>query len=177
MFLLHRFYNIMHMYEHPGRPHLCLRYNALELVAELLSLAGVMVNAFIIVNQWTLLPEMVPLGGDAGAHKLWLLILGSALPIGLYVILTMLSGRLDRFVYPVVISPDNSAAQYRLARDLLLSLKLELVWASVAALWYFIGMGLGKYTSALPAVVLAILALAAIIATTAYYIWQMKRHA
>jgi hypothetical protein len=165
------------MYERPGRPHLCLRYNALEIIAEFLSLAGVLLIAFIIVNRWTLLPEMVPLGGYAHVHKLWPLILGSVLPICLYVVLTMLSGRLDRFVYPVIVNPKNSAVEYRLARDLLLSLKLELVWASGLALWYFIGMGLGAYANAFPLVALIVLALAAAIATAAYYVWQMMRHA
>jgi hypothetical protein len=156
---------------------LCLRYNGLELIAEFLSLAGVLLNAFIIANRWTLLPDMVPYGGYAYAHKLWLLILGSVLPIGLYIVLTILSGRLDRFIYPVIVNPKNSAVEYRLARDLLLSLKLELVWASNLALWYFIGMGIRNYANVLPVVALVILALAAVIVTTAYYIWQMMRHA
>ncbi len=165
------------MYERPGRPHLCLRYNAPELIAEFLSLAGVLLNAFIVANRWTLLPEVAAFGDFARAHKLWLLALGSVLPIGLYVVLTMLSGRLDRFVYPVVVGPKNSSVQYRLARHLLLALKLELVWASNLALWYFIGMGSGIYSNALPAAVLVVLALAAAVATVAYYIWQMRRHA
>ncbi len=164
------------MYERPGRPHLRLKYNAPELIGELLSLAGVLLNAFIVANRWTLLPEVVAFGDYARAHKLWLLLLGSVLPIGLYVALTMLSGRLDRFAYPVVVSPKNSTVQYRLARHLLLSLKLELVWASNLALWYFIGMGRGDYVNALPVAALFILALAAIVATAAYYVWQMRRH-
>jgi hypothetical protein len=165
------------MYERPGRPHLCLRYNGPELIGEFLSLAGVLLNAFIIANRWTLLPDMAPYGGNAYAYKLWLLILGSILPIGLYVALTMLSGRLDRFVYPVIISPKNSAVEYRLARDMLLSLKLELVWASNVALWYLIGIGPGNHADLLPMAALIILALAAIIATTTYYVWQMRRRA
>jgi hypothetical protein len=165
------------MYERPGRPHLCLRYNGLELIAEFLSLAGVLLNAFIIANRWTLLPEMVQFSGNAYANKLWLLILGSLLPIGLYVALTMLSGRLDRFVYPVIISPKNSAAEYRMARDLLLSLKIEIVWASNVALWYLMGTGPGNHAGLLPVAALIILALVAILATAAYYVWQMRRHA
>lgn len=167
----------MRMYEHPGRPHICLRYNAPELIAEFLSLAGVLLNAFMVANRWTLLPDMMPYGGYASAHKLWLLILCSVLPISLYVVLTMLSGRLDRFIYPVIVNPKNSAVEYRLARDMLLSLKLELVWASNLALWYLIGTGLGIYANALPVVALIFLALAAAIATTAYYVWQMRRNA
>lgn len=162
------------MYERPGRPHLCLRYNALELIAELLSLAGVLANALIIVNRWMLLPETVPIG--MGVHKLWLLLFGSVLPIGLYVILTALSGRLDRFVYPVIVSPKNSAVEYRLARHMLLTLKLIILWASDLALWYYIGVSLGNYTSSLPAVALIVMALVAIVAAIAYYVWQMRRH-
>ncbi len=160
------------MYERPGRPHLCPRYNALELIAEFLALAGVLLNAFIIANRWTLLPDIVP---GTGIHKLWLLALGSALPVGLYIVLTMLSGRLDRFIYPVVVNPENSAVQYRLARDLLLSLKLELVWASNLILWYVTGPG--NLANVLPATEVVALLLAAAAVTVAYYVWQMKRHA
>ncbi len=167
----------MYMYERPGRPHLCLKYNSLELIAELVSLAGVMVNAIIIVNRWTLLPAAVAPGGYGTFDKLWLLALGSILPIGVYVILTMLSGRLDRFSYPVVVNPKNSAVEYRLARDLLLALKLEVVWASNAALWYLINMCQGNYANVLPAVALILVALAAIVATIAYYVWQMRLRA
>ncbi len=161
------------MYKHSGRPRLCLKYNVPELLAELVSLAGILLNAFIIVNRWTLLPDMIPYGGVEQAHKLWLLALGSVLPIGAYVALTMLSGRLDRFIYPVIVSPGNSAVQYRLARDLLLSLKLEIVWASNLALWYFTSPAV--YSNVIPAVLLA-LALVTVIVTAAYYLWQMRRH-
>lgn len=164
------------MYERPGRPHLCLRYSKPEIAAELLALAGILLNASIIANRWTMLPEMAPYYDSYFTNKVWLLALLSILPIGLYVILTILSGRLERFFYPVTVTEKNAAPVYRLGRDMLLAIKLEIVLASIVVEWYFIQAGMGRYAGS--PMIFAFIAVAIIVMamTLAYFIWMMRSH-
>lgn len=163
------------MYDRPGRPHLRIKYNLPELAAEFLSLIGVLVNAFIVSRGWTAMPDQASYFG-VETHKLWLLLVLSILPIGLYVALTALSGRLDRFFYPVAVNAKNAAVEYRLARDLLLSLKTVLIWAASTILWYLTAPVPGIHGNLIPPGVAAIAGTAVILAVL-HYVGRMGRNA
>ncbi len=164
------------MYDRPGRPHLRIKYTVPELAAEFLSLIGILLNAFIVSGRWTVMPAQGSYFGMQ-THKLWLLLIFSLLPVGLYVALTALSGRLDRFIYPVAVNAKNAAVEYRLARDLLLSLKMVLIWAASAILWYLTAAPPGIRGNMLPAVGVAVIAGAAVILAIFHYARRMGRNA
>ncbi|MEI7554576.1 DUF1648 domain-containing protein [Candidatus Chlorohelix sp.] len=120
------------------RPVLRLNYNSGEKILEVAGLGLVGLTIGLTINSWGSLPERVPTHfnavgqPDGYGEKGTFLIVPIILTI-LYLSLMLVSRIPHYFNYPWNITPQNAAGQYRLARQMLLLLRVE-----IAAIFFYI---------------------------------------
>ncbi len=143
------------------RPILDLPYSSQDLALEVAAVGGILLNLGLFGLFWPRLPAVVPthfgVSGrpDAWGDKSTILILPAASLI-LYFMLTIVSRYPHKFNYLWPITAQNAAVQYRLARSLLLWLKVEIIalfgfleWTTI---WTALKQGEGLGLIFLPAV-------------------------
>lgn len=132
-----------------ARPVLDLPRNAFENALEFLGAMGLLFMFAMVAQYWANLPERIPshfgISGlpDAWSGKGTLLIL-PVLSVVLYGGLTVLSRYPHIYNYAWPITPKNAAAQYRLARQLVIVLKTAIVWIFAYLDWQTIQTALGR---------------------------------
>ncbi len=122
------------------RPQLALQRSAAEWTLEALAAVGLVCCLAYAGVSYAALPAQIPVhfGVDGQVDRvgskaeLWLL---PPIAAGVYTILSVVALFPQRFNYPVAITAENAARQYRIARLLLIALKAEITWLFVAVLW------------------------------------------
>lgn len=122
------------------RPRLEIPRTFPDYVAEILSLTGVFAGLILLAVVWTDLPGQVPrhfgFSGEPTAWSgRWSVVFPIVLALGLYIGLTLIARYPHIFNYPIAITPENATIQYRLARSLIIWLKVLSVWMFVVIVW------------------------------------------
>ncbi|MCG3121548.1 MAG: hypothetical protein ALAOOOJD_04703 [bacterium] len=131
------------------RPVLNLPRSSFENSLEFLGAMGLLLMFIVIAQYWPSLPERIPshfgVSGqpDAWSGKSMLLILPVIAAV-LYAGLTVLSRYPHLYNYAWPITEANAAAQYRLAREMIIVLKTEIVWLFAYVNWQTIQTALGR---------------------------------
>lgn len=131
------------------RPVLELPLSGWEKGWELLALIGIFVLLFLVCQWWEVLPQRIPThfgaGGepDAWGSKSSLLII-AIVAIATYGLLTIFNRYPHTFNYLVEITEANAEEQYRMARQLMAVLKVEITWMFAYIQWIIIQIALGK---------------------------------
>lgn len=131
------------------RPALKIGRTAAERIAEGIALVGLAAMIVVTAAHWPLLPERRPQHFDAaGRPDAWgsrgMLLSVPLVAVGLYVLLTVLSFFPRRFNYLWPITPENARDQYRLARQLVVHVKMVVVWIFGYITWGTIRTGMGR---------------------------------
>lgn len=131
------------------RPALKIGRTAAERVAEVIALVGLAAMILVTAAHWPLLPERLPQHFDAaGRPDAWgswgMLLTELLVTVGLYAVLTVLSFFPRWFNYLWPITPENARDQYRLARQLVVHLKVVVVWIFGYIAWGTIRTGMGR---------------------------------
>lgn len=114
------------------RPKIKIEYSFYDYFFELTSIAAVIIGIVLILANWSSLPQRIPthFGFDGqpdgwGGKANLLLYLGINLPM--YLLLTIAGRYPHTFNYMVKITAENAKCQYRIAKRMMLSLKLEIM--------------------------------------------------
>lgn len=118
----------------PKQPKIEIPFSRLEVILEVLSLAGLIVMALMIMKEWALLPATIPshfnaAGQPDGYSGKASLIMLPVIGLLLYLMLGMLRFFPHVYNYPRTITEQNAEFQYRLAINLLAWLKVEIIWS------------------------------------------------
>ncbi len=131
------------------RPNLDIPFSRFERLLEGMCIAEVIAFFGIIAWKYPQLPASMPQHfgpngqPDAWGDKSAVLIL-CLIIVALYAMLTMLSKYPHVFNYPFALTEHNMEDQYRLARTLISSLKLEVVSIFLFTGWKMIQVSLGQ---------------------------------
>ncbi|UCE64963.1 MAG: DUF1648 domain-containing protein [Candidatus Zixiibacteriota bacterium] len=115
------------------KPRIRVESTHVKRLLELVSIAGIIYNAFVLLRNWESIPDTVPshfgLDGrpDAYAGKSSLLLL-PIVGFAIYLALTILDRYPHLFSYIWKITPENAYRQYQLAGTMLSALKAEVIW-------------------------------------------------
>lgn len=160
------------------RPVLDLPLTPREIVLEILAVLGVGVMVYLVVDSWSTLPESIPTHfnvqgePDSWGRKGTLLLL-PIMGLGFYGLMTIVNRFPHSFNYLWQITEENAERQYRLAREMMLWLKLELVWMFAYIEWVIIRTARGQEDRLgilfLPVVLISIFG------TLGVYFWQSAR--
>ena len=161
-----------------NRPILPIERSPLELFLEIIAFLGVLAGIIIIAKYWPVLPDIIPVHfGITGKPDSWgnksIILIFPLLALIMDVGYIILSNYPHTFNYPVRITPENAAKQYKLARDLLLWMKIEMIWMFAFIDWQIVQVSLGNMPK-LSAELLFII-LAVIFGTTGFYFWKAYR--
>lgn len=137
------------------RPRLEISRTYPDYIAEILSLTGVFAGLLLLAFVWTGLPGEVPrhfgFSGEPTAWSgRWSVVFPIALAIGLYGGLTLLARYPHIFNYPIAITPENAAIQYRLARSMITWLKTVSIWMFVMIVWSQVRVATGEASGISP---------------------------
>mgnify|MGYP000288640196 CR=1 FL=1 len=131
------------------RPRIKIPLTPLEILLELLSLAGLAGAVWMLMKFWPELPAAIPKHfGPTGEVDAWgdrsslYFVLGTNL--FLYVMLTIVRRFPHTFNYPVRITADNAQRQYQLAIWYMALLKAQVVWLFVYLEWQIIQVALER---------------------------------
>jgi len=125
------------------RPRLTLPWTKVEKWYEWLAPVGLVAGKFMIVWAWNSLPDRIPshynLAGEVDAYgdKSTLLILVGVMTI-LWLGLTVLSHYPHICNYPIEITRQNAERQYRLARQLIIFMKMVVTILFAGIIWHII---------------------------------------
>jgi uncharacterized membrane protein len=102
----------------------------------------------LVAYSWSSLPERIPHHFNAAGVPdrwggRWILILLPAIALVLYAGLTVVAAVPRIWNWPIVITPENAARQYRIGRSLLGWLKVEIVWLFLVITWSMISVARG----------------------------------
>nr|MBN2277077.1 DUF1648 domain-containing protein [candidate division Zixibacteria bacterium] len=131
------------------RPIIRIPLTKTEIIFEMISLAGLFVNVFLIAYYWSGLPERVPGHfGINGRPDMWSgkasLIILPVVSIFLYALLTLVRRKPQGINYLVKITGDNAEKQYRLVRRFLSVIKIEIIWVFAFINWIAIKVAFGQ---------------------------------
>ena len=118
-----------------------------EVVVEIIAALGIVSSVTAIVQAWSALPNLIPIHfGLFGKPDFWLS-KGSiiVLPFINFVLnawLTLSSAHPRGFRYPWPVTDQNLMRQYRIARSLLLWMKVEIAWLVAFVVWQIIRVAL-----------------------------------
>jgi uncharacterized membrane protein len=117
----------------PKQPKIKIPVGRLELILEALSLAGLVIMAFMIVKVWAVLPDTIPshfnaAGQPDGYGGKGSLIMLPLMGLVLYMTFGILRFYPHVYNYPCPITEQNAEFQYRLAIYLLAWMKIEVIW-------------------------------------------------
>lgn len=123
----------------PDRPRLELPRTPAEWMVEAFGGLGLVLILAATAWLWPQLPERIPMHFDFagnvdryGSRGEWFLL--PAVALAVYAGLTFLARVPHRFNFPVRITPENAARQYRLGRLLVTGLKAAVVWLFLATM-------------------------------------------
>ncbi|HEY5560874.1 MAG TPA: DUF1648 domain-containing protein [Clostridiaceae bacterium] len=131
------------------RPKLKISYSIYEIIMELISVIALLINIWLLLKYYKLLPNTIPTHFNAAGvangygSKSSIFIL----PIIAFIIcffLTILSWFPNIFNYPKPITAENADYQYRSARQLMIIMKTEIIISFTYIEWTSLNAALGK---------------------------------
>lgn len=131
------------------RPVLDLPRSSFEKTLDIFGALGLLFMIVMLAYYWSSLPERIPSHfGISGQPDAWngkgLLLVLPSISAGLYIGLTILSRYPHIYNYAWPITPENAATQYRLARQMIIVFKTEIVWLFAYVIWQTIQTALGR---------------------------------
>ncbi len=128
-----------------------IAYSPLEIVLEITALLGVIASLAIGGYYWQSLPASVPLHFSiTGEPDLWgpksSFWLSPGIGVICYLAITITNFFPNTFNYPVPITPENIQNQYKIARQVFLWMKAEVMLILVWIEWQLIQVSLEKST-------------------------------
>lgn len=120
-----------------------------EVAVEIIALVGILSSVTAIVQSWSALPNRIPIHFElSGKPDFWLskgsIIVLPLISFVLNVWLTLSSTHSRQFHYPWPVTEQNLRQQYRIARSLLLWIKVEIAWLVAFVAWQIILVALRK---------------------------------
>lgn len=120
-------------------------------VLEIAAGCGVFLIILILVRYWQVLPDLIPHNFDSlGNVDRWgrknILLVISALIVGVYGALTILPMFSDKFRYFWPVTVRNAEMSYRMGATFLRWVKTEIVWMYMFIQWKTIQVALGQAT-------------------------------
>lgn len=139
----------------PKQPRIKVPFSSMEVLLEMVSLAGLVFMVLMIIKVWGILPAVIPshfnaLGQPDGYSGKSSLIMLPVVGLLLYLMLGILRFFPHVYNYPRPITEQNAEVQYRLAINLLAWLKAQIICSFVYITWSTIKLvlkqssGLGK---------------------------------
>ena len=133
------------------RPVLDLPRTPFEVALELISTGALAGLCALLARSWPALADRVPQHfGPSGRPDAWgsrnILWLFPAMAVGNYLLMTILSRFPQTFNYPWPLTEQNAAAQYLLARTLLVAIKAEISGLMLFLEWKTIEVASGRST-------------------------------
>lgn len=161
-----------------SRPILYLPHSPFQAFLEIAALVGLVLSFLTLLRSLPALPASIPIHfGLSGKPDAWgdrqTLWLFPGLNVVLYLAVTITSQFPHTFNYPVAITPENAFKQYQIAFNLLLWLKLEIIWLFAFIEWKMIQVAVGASQGLGVAFAPAMLLL--ICCTSGFYLWQAYR--
>jgi hypothetical protein len=164
----------MGIFDRPGRPVAKIRMTKLELVVEAVALAGIVANVILFLYYWPKMPDVaVASTGSAGLSRSAMFSFVTLLPMIIYVGATLLGLFPSGFKYPVKITRDNAAREYRLAANILRVVKAEVVVCILILEWVFINIAMGEEMTISPPFMVLFLGLLAL--TILFFVYEMHK--
>jgi hypothetical protein len=144
------------------RPRLDIPRTIADYIAEVLALAGVLAGLFLLGFIWTDLPSEIPrhfgfTGEPTAWSGRWSAVVPIVIAVVLYAALTLLARAPHVFNYPFPITQENAAIQYRLARSMIIWLKVSLVWMMISIVWSQARVALGDADGVSPIMIFGFL--------------------
>lgn len=159
------------LFEKPVRPEVGLKMSRFEWLLEIVALAGIAANLALLACFWPQMPETTATTTTPGMSRTGIFMFVTLLPVVACLGATLL-GRFPKwFNYPVEITKENAAREYRLAADMLRVVKAEVVLGMLYVEWAFIQVALGNSASLTLEYLVVFLIL--LVATALYFIYQM----
>jgi uncharacterized membrane protein len=160
------------------RPILRLPLSTLEKIIELAAGIGILAVIFILLLYRPAIPDIIPRHfNGAGNPDAWgdkgLLSALLAIPIAIYLAITLLSRFPQFYNYPFALTEENVERQYRCARMLMAALKAEIVWFFAYLEWKIIETAFGNAQGLGQGLVPALLI--CFTGTVAVYVFQARR--
>lgn len=140
-----------------GRPKLDIPYRRPEWILEALAAGALLMCLALPIVFWTYLPDKLPGHYDMQGNvtredpKAVTLITLPAITVALYALLTFVSRIPHLYNYPVEITPENAARQYRAGRMMILVLKFIIPVVFGFLLFNAVQVGLGNAQALSPA--------------------------
>ncbi len=159
----------MGLFETPNRPKVALPLKPLEIAAELFTLVCIVANLALFAHYWPLLPGMP----TEGINRLSLFLFVTLLPVVVYLGATIMGLFPRGFSYPVRITADNAAREYRLGANLLRAVKAEVALCMLDIEWVFINIGMGEDMSLSTEFIIVFLGM--LVVTMLYFVYEMNR--
>ncbi len=131
------------------RPRLEIDISPLEIVANVVSLMGMILIVVVIYKYWPQLPDLVPSHfGLNGQPDAWTsknsLPFFALIPLALYILLTVIGRKPHLCNYSVRLTKDNAVRLYAISVKFLAILKMILSWLFVYIFYAIAQIGLGS---------------------------------
>ena len=159
----------MGLFETPYRPKVAMPLKPLEIGVELFTLACIIANLALFAHYWPLLPG----APTEGINRLSLFLFVTLLPMVVYLGATVMGLFPRGFSYPVPITAENAAREYRLGTNMLRSVKAEVALCMLDVEWVFINIGMGEDMSLSTEFVIVFLGI--LVITILFFLYEMNR--
>jgi hypothetical protein len=164
----------MGLFDKPDRPAAGLKMTSLEIVVEAGALAGIAANLILFVYYWPKLPyDATASRASMGLNRSAMFTFVTMMPLIIYFGATVMGFFPRWFNYPVKITQENAAREYRLAANMLRVVKAEVAVCMLIIEWVFINIGMGEDMTISPPFMILFLGLLAM--TILYFIYEMRR--
>lgn len=133
----------MKLFPDKNQPVLEIDRSPQEAMLDLVAIVGIVASFAIVISNWETLPERIPSHFDLvgnvnrfdSKNILWIFSLSSTFS---FFLLKIISRRPHTFNYPIAITPENAAVQYRLALNMMYWLRAEMIWLFTLIQWQII---------------------------------------
>jgi hypothetical protein len=164
----------MGIFDKPDRPAASLKMTRLEIVVEAGALAGIAANLILFAYYWPKLPDAAAGTASIGLNRSAMFTFVTLMPLIIYFGTTIMGLFPRWFNYPVKITPENAASEYRIAANMLRAVKAEVIVCMLIIEWVFINIGMGEDMSLSPPFLILFVGLLAM--TILFFIYEMHRH-
>lgn len=131
------------------RPKIKIRYSIYEIIIDLISIAAIIINIYLLLKYYKALPNVIPThfsgagAPDGYGNKSSILIL-TGINFIMYIFLTTLSRFPRVYNYLKPITKENAEYQYKCARQLIIIIKAEFAIIFTYVGWNSIKIALEK---------------------------------
>ena len=126
-----------------NQPVLVIDRSPQENILDMVAIVGIVLSFLIVIYHWQTLPEKIPTHFDfagnvnrfSSKNTLWFFPLSSTFS---FFLLKIVGRRPHTFNYPIAITPENAAVQYRLALTMMYWLRAEMIWLFTLIQWQIV---------------------------------------